>query len=32
VTKFSISLTGDELKFGAVNNPAGGATLWRRAK
>jgi len=31
-TKFSISLTGDEVKFGAVNNPAGGATVWRRAK
>jgi hypothetical protein len=30
--KFSVSLTGDELKFGAANNPAAGGTVWRRAK
>jgi hypothetical protein len=31
-TKFSVSLTGDEVKFGVANNPTGGATVWRRAK
>jgi hypothetical protein len=31
-TKFSVNLAGDELKLGATNNPAAGATVWRRAK
>jgi hypothetical protein len=31
-TKFSVSLTGDELKMGVPNNLAPGATVWRRAK
>jgi hypothetical protein len=33
-TKFSVSLTGDELKIGTPNalNLAAGATVWRRAK
>jgi hypothetical protein len=31
-TKFSVNLTGDELKLGATNNPAAGATVWQRAK
>jgi hypothetical protein len=30
--KFSVGLTGDELKLVATNNPAAGATVWRRAK
>ena len=33
-TKFSVSLTGDELKVGVPNqgNAAAGGTVWRRAK
>jgi hypothetical protein len=31
-TKFSVNLTGDELKLGAANNPTAGGTVWRRAK
>jgi hypothetical protein len=31
-TKFSVNLSGDELKFGTPNNPAAGGTVWRRAK
>jgi len=31
-TKFSVGLTGDEMKLVATDNPAAGATVWRRAK
>jgi hypothetical protein len=31
-TKFSVSLSGDEVRFGAADTPAGAGTIWRRAK
>ena len=31
-TKFSVGLTGEEMKLVATDNPAAGATVWRRAK
>ena len=30
--KFSVSLTGDELKLVAANDPAAGGSVWRRVK